>query len=138
MKQKLNCILLIDDDEPTNFLHQIIIERADCTEKCVAMESGQEALDYLRLRENEEYPQPDLIFLDINMPGMDGWEFIEHYNKLDKEQQGKIVVVMLTTSLNPDDKENAESIDTIATFMNKPLTVEMVKELIQRHFADRI
>ncbi|MBO6606677.1 response regulator [Psychroserpens sp.] len=138
MKQKLKCILLIDDDEATNFLHKILIDKEGYTEKCVAVQSGKEALDYLKSKEDGEQPQPELIFLDINMPVMNGWEFLEAYNKLDSEQQGHIVVVMLTTSLNPDDKDKAATIDSIAAFRNKPLTIEMVNELIEEHFTDRL
>jgi CheY-like chemotaxis protein len=134
MKNKLNCVLLIDDDESTNFLHEIIINQAEMTENVVSLQSGEAALEYLQNKMNGEYPQPDLIFLDINMPGMNGWEFLEEYKKLGKAQQGKFVVVMLTTSLNPQDKERAKSKSEISDFMNKPLTVEMLHELMEKYF----
>lgn len=78
MKQKLNCILLIDDDEPTNFLNQYIIEEADCAHTVLVEQSGRDAIDYLKSRkvqatDDPQYPLPDLLFLDINMPAMDGW-----------------------------------------------------------------
>lgn len=136
MKRKLNCILLIDDDEPTNFLHTMIIKRCKCTEKIVAVQGGREALDYLSSKEDNEHPQPDLIFLDINMPGMNGWEFLEHYKQLDKGQQGRIVVIMLTTSLNPDDASQAKDKVNINRFMNKPLTVKMIDDVLEEHFSE--
>jgi len=132
---KLKSILLIDDDESTNFLHQIVIEKSAITESVQACGSGQAALDYLSKAINGEYPQPDLIFLDINMPRMNGWEFLEEYDKLSDEQKGKMVVVMLTTSINPDDKAMAESLGYIAGFKNKPLTVEILQELCELHFG---
>lgn len=135
MKRKLNCILLIDDHEPTNFLHKMVIEEANCTKQVVAIENGQDALDYLSSKQNGGYPQPDLIFLDINMPGMDGWEFLEHYKHLCIAQKGQVVVVMLTTSLNPDDLERAKQIREITCFRNKLLTSEMLKEILDRYFA---
>lgn len=137
MKAKLNCILLVDDSKHDNFLHERVIREAECTEKVVPLESGRVALDYLTTPENGKLSKPDLIFLDINMPGMDGWEFLEAYNELDKSQKGNVVVVMLTTSLNPDDKEKANRIDHIADFINKPLTVEALQEVLDQHFADR-
>lgn len=136
MKRKLNCILLIDDDEPTNFLHEMVIQEANCAEKVVAVQSGQAALDYLTSKEDEVHPQPDLIFLDINMPAMNGWEFLEHYKQLDQKQQGRIIVVMLTTSLNPDDKAKADQTVGIDNFMNKPLTVEALSKVIDKYFSD--
>ncbi len=137
MKNKLNCVLLIDDDESTNFLHEIIINQAEITNKVIARQSGSSALEYLRQKKmNGEYPQPDLIFLDINMPGMNGWEFLEEYKQLEKAQQGKFVVVMLTTSLHPEDEERAKGMSEINDFMNKPLTVEMLHEVIEKYFPD--
>lgn len=138
MKQKLNCVLLIDDDESTNFLHEIIINQAEITEKVVARESGRQALDYLQSQDDGKYPQPDLIFLDINMPGMNGWEFLDAYKKLDKAQQGHLVVVMLTTSLHPEDEERASKVSEIDDFKNKPLTVEMLHEVIEKNFPERL
>src|SRR5687767_1028183 len=102
MKQKLNCILVIDDDEPTNFFTRMIIEQCDCTDHIKVVESAQEALEYLTRSvsgNDEQYPCPDLILLDINMPAMNGWEFLEEYKKLSNEKKGKIMIVMLTTSL---------------------------------------
>ena len=134
MKRKLNCILLIDDDEATNFYNKMIIKKADCTENITTVQSGAQALEYLKSKPKGAHPQPDLIFLDINMPAMNGWEFLEQYKNLSKEQKGKIVIVMLTTSLNPEDKERASTIDDITDFKNKPVTIEMLEAVINDHF----
>ncbi len=136
IKKKLNCVLLIDDDEPTNFYNEMLIKQAGFAEKVVAVQSGLEALDYLKSKEDGEHPRPDLIFLDINMPAMNGWEFLEEYKRLDKSQKGRIVVVMLTTSLNPDDKMRSEGIQEITDFMNKPLTKEMLKATLEKYFSE--
>lgn len=138
MKQKLNCILLIDDDENDNFYHQRIIEKTNVTEKVITYESAKEALDFLKTKQEGTFPQPDLIFLDINMPGMNGWEFLEIYAKLDIEQQGNIVVVMLTTSFFARDKERASQIEIIKDFLNKPLTSEILVNIIQTHFSQNL
>lgn len=136
MKKKLNCILLVDDNDADNYYHEIVINDFGCAEEVVAVQSGKAALDYLKSIENGNHPQPDLIFLDINMPAMNGWEFLEEYKKLDVIQQGKIVVVMLTTSLNLDDEEKARGIEHIKNFKNKPLTEEMLHEIIEKHFPE--
>lgn len=138
MKKKLNCILLIDDDEATNFLNQMILRKVDCTDKIIVTQSGYEALEYLKSKEDGQHPCPDLIFLDINMPGMNGWEFLEAYRKLEKIQQGKIVVIMLTTSLNPNDQEKAHNLGDISDFMNKPLSIELVQDLLKKHFKQTV
>lgn len=137
MKEKLNCILLIDDDEPTNFINELVIKKAACTQKIVVKQGAREALEYLMSKEDGEHPRPDLIFLDINMPAMNGWDFLEEYRKLDELQKGKIVIVMLTTSLNPDDEEKARKIKEINDFKSKPLTKEILQEILLRYYADR-
>ena len=134
MKKKLNCILLIDDDDATNFIHKIVIKKTECAEKVVAVTDGQAALDFLTSTEDGKHPQPDLIFLDINMPIMDGWEFLDNYEQLNSEQKAKIVIIMLTTSLNPDDRSKAEILPNVSSFMSKPLTEEMLAEILEEYF----
>ena len=133
MKNKLNCIMLIDDDEEDNFFHQIVIKEMNITEHVEVVLDGEEAMKFLT---KENQTQPDLIFLDINMPKMNGWEFLESYKKLNAEHKAKVVVVMLTTSTNPDDKKRAEQFSEIVAFNSKPLTEEMVKEVLDRYFPD--
>lgn len=135
-KSKLKRILLIDDNEADNFLHERVIRKANCAEHIIAKESAIEALAYLQSAENGVFPQPDLIFLDINMPGMNGWEFLEEYDKLDKMQKARIVLVMLTTSLNQRDEEKSKEDTNIDNFMHKPLTNEMLVGVFREHFPE--
>jgi CheY-like chemotaxis protein len=139
MQKKLSCILLVDDDEPTNFINRMIIEEAGCTIHIQIAESGRDALDYLShcgkfADTPERNPCPDLILLDVNMPAMDGWEFLTQYKELSQAQKAEIVVVMLTTSLNPDDVARAESIPEISGFRNKPLTTGMLRKILADFF----
>jgi CheY-like chemotaxis protein len=141
MKKKLDCILLVDDDEPTNFLNYHILEETGCTEHIEVAQGVQEALDYLTCsgkfkQADSKYPAPDLIFLDINMPAMDGWEFLEKYKNLKDGQKGKVIVVMLTTSCNPDDEWRAKDSPYVSGFANKPLTQEMVDNILNRFFPE--
>jgi CheY-like chemotaxis protein len=142
MKTKVNCILLIDDDEPTNFLSQMIIEQADCAAEVQVAYSGVQAIDYLTSQgafasDQNTYPRPDLIFLDINMPAMNGWEFLQKYNSLEKEHKGNIVIIMLTTSLNPDDRLRSEDFPDVSGFENKPLTRDKLDALLKKHFPEK-
>jgi len=69
---------------------------------------------------------------------MNGWEFLDEYKKLDASQKAEVVIIMLTTSLNPADKERAEKITEIRGFQTKPLTHEMLVEIVDRHFSGKI
>ena len=129
--KKISCILLVDDDEPTNFIHQMAIEEADCCSTLNTVTNGLEALDYFKDSDNTT---PEVVFLDINMPRMNGWQFLDEYKKLDEEKKARIVIVMLTTSLNPADLKRAKEIKEISDFRNKPLTVGMLEEIIEHHF----
>ena len=137
MNTKISTVLLVDDDESTNFLHRRIIEKTGLAERVVIKETGLQALEYLRSMENGVHPQPELILLDINMPVMNGWEFLKEYRQMDAEQQGKIVVVMLTTSINPDDQAKANALGMISDFKNKPLTQAMFTEMVRGYFPER-
>ena len=131
MKKRLNCILLIDDDSSDNFIHKMIIKNMDIADHIDVALNGEEGLKYL-LRDNT--PVPEIIFLDINMPKMNGWEFMEEYKKLDESRRSKIVIGMLTTSFNPDDKSKSKFTTDIESFNNKPLTEEMLSQIIDKHF----
>ena len=140
MNTQLNCILLIDDDEPTNFLNKMTLEQAGCTRQVRIARGGQEALDYLQYCGGDrsvEYPRPDLIFLDINMPAMDGWEFLEHYRVLPAERKADIILIMLTTSVNPDDEIRTRAIPDVAGFENKPLNQPRLDWLLRKYFNHR-
>lgn len=134
MSKQLSCVALIDDDEGDNYLHELVIAEAGCAERVVAFEKADEALRDLAVGNLT----PDLIFLDINMPGMDGWEFLHAYDRLPETTRQAIVIMMLTTSLNPADREKARKEPALAGFCNKPLTVEKCQEVLREHFGARL
>ncbi|HPD94939.1 MAG TPA: response regulator [Tenuifilaceae bacterium] len=133
MNGKVNCIMLIDDNENDNFFHERVIKKNDAANRIIIKESGERALDYLKNQKQYGGPNPDIIFLDINMPRMNGWEFLDEYNKLDSELKGKMVVVMLTTSAREEDKNQAKALNILTDFKSKPLTKEMLEEVLVKY-----
>ncbi|MCC6726726.1 MAG: response regulator [Saprospiraceae bacterium] len=134
MKKKLDCIMLIDDDFATNLFHKLVIEESGFAVNIVVKNSAEEALDYLKKPFNEISPKPNLIFLDINMPRMSGWDFLEHYKELPLEKKAENIIVMLSTSCNPDDLARAERNPCVKDYRSKPLTVLMLEEILDKFF----
>lgn len=135
MEKDLTFIMLIDDDLAANYFHKIIIEDAKIGEKLKVFPSGQEALDYLASAKERSYALPDLILLDINMPRIDGWQFMEEFKRLGVGESSHTRVVMLTTSSNPRDKERADKIEEIVDLINKPLSVEKLQKLKEKFYT---
>lgn len=140
--RKLSGILLIDDDDTTNFLNQRLLSRLGVSDNIRTFINGKQAFDYLYTVSNNnyehttsEYFKPELIFLDINMPVMDGFEMLELYERLGKNFRENIVLTVLTTSTHPQDTENANRFS--AEYITKPLTPEKVNYLLEKHFNRR-
>lgn len=129
--KKLKTILLVDDDEISNFLAETIIHDLDIANEVKISKNGKEALDMLGQCTGEpggnEAPCPELVLLDINMPVMDGFEFLEAFEKLQTAyHQLNPTVVMLTSSCSIFDLEKAKHFK-ISGFINKPLTEKSLK-----------
>ena len=138
MNKILNLIMLVDDDLTTNLYNEIIIQDLNITDEIEVFQNGKLALDYLTtLNEEGKYPQPEILFLDINMPIMNGWEFLEQHDKLQQNQKAIIILAMLTSSVNPEDKVRALKFNSVKEFINKPLIEENLEELIIKYFKDR-
>ncbi|WP_439880272.1 response regulator [Pontibacter sp. MBLB2868] len=137
--RKLSGVLLIDDDDTTNFLNRRLLERMEVTENIRVFVNGKQAFDYLYNVSNKNYEhtskdyfQPELIFLDINMPVMDGFEMLDLYERLNPEFRKGIMMAVLTTSTHPQDTDNSKKY--AAEYLTKPLTAEKVNMLLEKHF----
>lgn len=124
---KLTSVLLVDDDSTTNFLAQALLRREAITESLFIAENGQEALRVL----HEHCPA--LILLDVNMPVMNGFEFLEAYQQLPLHQRRAKILVMLTTALLPHDLERLQRLP-VAGVLTKPLTKEKIAALLAQYF----
>ena len=129
----IDCILLVDDNDADNFMHEMVIEDSQVTKQIEIARNGHEAFDYLNgVKDGNSFP--DLIFLDINMPIINGWEFLDKVQAIKAELPKDLKVVMLTTSLNPTDKKEATKYEEVKLFRNKPLNKALLKEVIEKLF----
>ena len=126
MKKKDIRILLVDDD--ADILEIVGYNLSQEGYQISTAVNGKEAIA------KAKKVLPHLIIMDVMMPEMDGWEFVEAYGNLKIGQKGKIIIVMLTTSLNPDDKKKADHYKAISDFEFKPLTLKKLEEIIKKHF----
>jgi CheY-like chemotaxis protein len=128
-------LLCIDDDVTTLMLIKMVIEKASFAKEVITALNGKEALDYYRNLVNDEEKKndyPGLIFLDLNMPIMSGWEFLDEFvNRLLPEFPDTKVVI-LSSSANPVDKEKAKQYPNIIGYISKPITADLLKMLVKK------
>lgn len=135
--KKLNCVLLVDDDNINNFINERLIRKANITEDVKIVLNGKEAIDFLSKRSKEDgLPSPELILLDINMPVMDGFEFLEAFRKMELKDKSSVIIVMLTTSTNPNDTQRLNN-SGVSGYINKPLTEQKLIDIINKHFSEK-
>ena len=116
-------ILLIDDDEINNFTVEAVLDKVDFIRSYEIKESGWDALDYLKnCEENDNFP--DLIFVDINMPEMDGHEFIERYEAIFWSNHPTTKISMLSSSVSESDRKKSMAYSSVSDYAFKPLTKE--------------
>jgi len=122
-----NSILLVDDDYVNNFITESLLRKSGIAKEIKAVRNGEEALTYL----NEEINYvPDLILLDINMPEMDGINFLKNFKRMVLDKS--IRIILLTSSVNPQDKEKLNSLG-YPDIMLKPFTQEKLMEVLNKN-----
>lgn len=119
-------VMLVDDEEFDQMIYKRVLERSGIVENIHPFFYAEDALSFLK---STERPQIDVIFLDINMPRMSGFEFLEIAKSELDADFADAVIVMLTTSLDPSDQARAARYEIVRDFINKPLTVEHVKNV---------
>lgn len=120
---KIQSVMLIDDEEIDRKSYERILKKSGIVGDVMSYGYADEALEYLA---NQAELPVDAILLDINMPRMDGFEFLDAATHRLGEDFAKVIVVMLTTSINPKDQARAENNPLVKDFLNKPLTVDDV------------
>ncbi len=114
-------VMLVDDNEIDNIINEKIIEANSFSEQVLVFQTGQDALDYLKQYEADEAKLPEIVFLDINMPIMDGFQFLEDFEKMSDIVLKKCRIIMLSSSISPKDIDRAASSKYVKKYLNKPL-----------------
>lgn len=133
--QKLSSVLLVDDDTTTNFLNELLLKRLNVAEQITVVEDGAQALAVLERTASPS--EPALILLDVNMPGLDGIQFLEAYQQLPQAQHKATVIIMLTTTMDARDLGRLDELN-IAGMVGKPLTEDKVASILQLHFQRQL
>jgi CheY-like chemotaxis protein len=119
-------IIIVDDSDADLLYTRIILEGTHVADSVRTFGTGMEALDYLQRPEGHEV---DIILLDINMPEMNGFEFLQAYERLHESQRARAVVVMLTSSPDPADQKRAFGFGCVKHYVVKPLDLASAREL---------
>ena len=128
---KFRKILFIDDDVIINILHKRIAEKLNVCDEIEVLTSGVKGLGYLAETLNEGNQLPDVVFLDIRMPLMSGFEMLDAWKQLPEYRPSILKVIILTSSLEDEDRILAKKYSEVIDFVNKPLTVELFRSLLE-------
>lgn len=125
----LNTIFIVDDDPIHQQIAKIMIERQAISSNIRVFSDAQEVLDYLRGNAGNADALPDLILLDLNMPVMDGWEFLEEYAVFCDQLPKRIRIFVLTSSIDEKDRERVGAYNFVTGYLTKPLSKEIIAHL---------
>ncbi len=127
-------ILCVDDDPITLMLYKMVIAKASLSDTVIIAKNGQEALEYYDdLKSKKDDCFPELMFLDLNMPIMGGWEFLDNFIEAKyKPYNEKTKIIVLSSTIDPNDIEKVKNYPTIIDFISKPITKEMLEKLKER------
>lgn len=131
---KYHSVMLIDDNEIDNLINQKMVEAARLSDYIYTHTGAKSAIEFLKNIEQLEKDVvervlPDVIFLDIDMPLMDGFQFLEEFNKLKDTTIKKCKIIMLTSSINPQDVSKSKKYEAVKKYLNKPLSQESLMDL---------
>ena len=126
-------IWVIDDDDIFQFGMRINLKSLKIEKKVLFFKNGKEAADFMIENIKDETNLPDVIFLDINMPIMDGFEFMENFAQLKSKLKKRITIYMISSSIDPVDLKKAQAIKEISNYLVKPINLKELNKLILQH-----
>lgn len=128
MERKVEIACIIDDDPIYVFGTKRLMQMANFCESFLIFTNGKEALDKLKAIIVNGEVLPDIILLDINMPVMDGWDFLDEFTKIPSRK--KIIIYIVTSSIDPADVNKAKQYQYVSNYLVKPITFDKIKDLM--------
>lgn len=128
----LKNLTIVDDDDIFVFLTTKIIEQTNLVDLIKVFGNGLDAINFLKENKNNVDALPDIILLDLSMPIMNGWQFLEKYNKLNPTIGKKITIYICSSSISPDEITRAKTISEVSDFIIKPITKDKLIDLIKK------
>ena len=126
---KLRHVLLIDDNDIDNYVSKHVVDQSKIAETITVKNSAIEALEFLSEASGDSLVFPDMIFLDIRMPQMDGFDFLEEFVKFPEAINEQCSVIMLSSSSDPNDVDRAMEFSVVKKFLTKPLKLQELESL---------
>lgn len=127
---KLQQIILIDDDAIINFVHNSLIKSLDLAHEVTVFEQAKDALTYLSASSEERSGDTRLLLLDINMPGMNGWEFLDAFISASLHEKTGLYICIVSSSISQEDRKRAADYGIVRQFISKPLNRENLTDLV--------
>jgi len=130
MQKKLEIVYVVDDDDVYQYVIKKKIEKRNVANQIKTFKNGHDAIEYLTLIAHSDHELPDVIFLDINMPVMDGWDFLEEYMALKCRLKKKINLYVVSSSIHQSDIERARNISEVTDYIIKPMNDDQLDEIL--------
>jgi CheY-like chemotaxis protein len=126
---KLNTVCVIDDDKIYSFAIKHIINRSGITENIILFHNGRVAMDFFHQQVQEQHSLPDVILLDLNMPVLDGWQFLEEFETIKTSLKKTIPIYIVSSSIDEEEHSRAKAIESVNDFITKPITVSILQKI---------
>ncbi|MGB7394023.1 MAG: response regulator [Pricia sp.] len=130
-RTKIQKVCIIDDDPIFVYGTKRIMDEVDFCDEVIVYHDGQEALDGLNEMNQRGEELPSIIFVDLNMPVMNGWEFLEDFIKIDNHNRDKVIVYIISSSVDPRDLEQIRNYPVVNQYILKPITPEALENVLR-------
>lgn len=128
--KKIETFCIVDDDDIYQFTTSLLLKKTDLVNKIIVFSNGLKAINFLKDEMGNKENIPDVLFLDINMPVMDGWEFLEEYLLIKPMMPKTVVIYMVSSSVDEKDVLKAKSISALSGYLVKPISSQNIMEVI--------